>query len=113
MASIASGKTTITLITADNCEPCEKAKPSFTLIRTALGTLADFHELNIRDLPASYLQPMNVRGAPSVLFHNDGILEHVMTKASDEFKNLGIAVSSYIDGCIAEDEDTIDCEACQ
>jgi hypothetical protein len=106
MGSLASG-TTITLLTIANCAPCEKVKPSFALIGASLGTMADFHELDVRELSSEYLTSIQVRTLPTILFHNNGILEHKVDSASDDFKNLGIAVTSYIDGCMVEEESNI------
>ena len=112
--AVITGCPTFLLVTAPNCAPCEKIKPMFETVASVLGEYAEFHSIEMTELPAAFLRTRHIRSAPTVLMYRFGIEE--CRAAGKELDTFGLTASKFVDEYheenVVESAD-YECEACQ
>lgn len=115
MSSLVTGKPTFMLLTAENCAPCEKAKPMYEAIKDVFGEQADFYQSNVVDLPPEFVATRRVRTAPTLLMFRFGVEENRL--AGEQMEQMGVEIGKFIDDYASENAgastNEFECEACQ
>jgi len=113
ISNVFAGAPVALLVSSQNCKPCEAAKQKFEMVATVLSDSADFHIIDITELPTSFVQSRSLRSAPTLLMYRGGLEEDRLT--GDDTGKFGAKMSGFVGEYLAglvEMED-IGCESCQ
>ena len=116
MSSLVTGKPTFMLLTAENCAPCEQAKPVYEAIKDVFGEQADFYQSNVVDLPPEFVSTRRIRTAPTLLMFRFGVEENRLF-GEEKLAQMGVEIGKFIDDYASENAGgttaEFECEACQ
>lgn len=112
--AINAGKPVVLMIVADDCQPCEQAKPSFYAAQDAHSDVVTFFMINVKELDPTFLRLRQVRSAPTALFFAFGLESNRLT--GNEVVTVGSATQDLIELFHTENAgfgEDFECEACQ